>query len=162
MLVQLALTLQVFGYLDQARSPLDQALSAAHQSNPQTLAAVLAYATQSHADELQRNLEELLALSTDHGFSYYPAAATGARGAWLIAGGKAHEGLTLLTHASAAARATGSVYGAPHGLMIRATAHANLGRTVEATNCLAKAAQIIEKPTSRPVRLSCIGFEATC
>jgi predicted ATPase len=63
--------------------------------------------------------------------------------------GEAFEGLTLLTQALAAERATGNVHGSPRTFMMLATAYANLGRTVEAMNCLAEAAQIIEKTNAR-------------
>ena len=68
--------------------------------------------------EMQRHAEELLALSTEHGFPFYLAWATVFRGRSLIALGQAQEGLALLTQGLAEMRATGAVAGTPVILML--------------------------------------------
>ena len=71
MLAYLALTLACLGYIDQARSRMDEALSEARRlRHAHTLAHVLVFA--NRVDWLTRSpmlhLEESLALTTEHGF----------------------------------------------------------------------------------------------
>jgi class 3 adenylate cyclase/predicted ATPase len=153
-LTQLAVTLAYLGYFDQARSRLNEALSEARRlRQAQTLAAVLSGANRigalTRSPEMQRNAEELLALSTEHGFPLYLGLATAFHGSSLTALGQAQEGLTLLTEGLAAVRATGSVANTPYLLMGLADAHAMLGQQVEGLNCLAEAARIIETTEER-------------
>jgi predicted ATPase len=96
-----------------------------------------------------RHAEELLALSTAHGFPYFLGMATAFRGASLTALGQAQEGLTLLTQGLMAIRATGTVQNTSHALLWRAEAYAMLGQPVEGLNCLAEAARIIETTEER-------------
>ena len=154
MLAYLAVTLAYLGYIDQARSRLDEALSEARRlRHAHTLAHVLVCANWidwiTRSPELQRHAEELLALSTEHGFPFYLGWATAFRGRSLTALGQAQEGLALLTQGLAAVRATGAVVGTPMLLMWLAEAHAMLGQPVEGLNCLAEAAQIIETTEER-------------
>ena len=74
MLAYLALTLACLGYIDQARSRMDEALSEARRlGHVHTLAHVLGYA--NWLDWLTGSpmvhIEEFLALTTEHGFPYY-------------------------------------------------------------------------------------------
>jgi class 3 adenylate cyclase/tetratricopeptide (TPR) repeat protein len=154
MLGQLAVTLAFLGYVDQARSRLNEALSEARQvRHAQTLAVVLVNASMVEAitrsPEMQRRAEELLALTAEHGFPLYLGHATVFRGALLTARGRAQEGLTLLTQGLAAIRDTGTVAGTPRVLMRLAAAYTRLGRPAEGLNCLAEAAQIIETTDER-------------
>ena len=75
MLAYLAVTLAYLGYIDQARSRMDEALSEARRlRHASTLAYVLVWANWMDwlicPSDLQRRAEELLALSTEHGFPY--------------------------------------------------------------------------------------------
>jgi class 3 adenylate cyclase/predicted ATPase len=154
MLGQLAVTLAFLGYVDQARSRLNEGLlEAGRLRHAQTLAVVLVNASVIEATirspEMQRRAEELLALTAEHGFPLYLGHATVFRGASLAALGRAQEGLTLLTQGLAAIRATGTVAGTPRVLMRLAAAYAQLGRPAEGLNCLAEAAQIIEATEER-------------
>ena len=102
MLAYLAVTLAYLGYIDQARSRLDEALSEARRlRHAQTLADVLILASWiewiTGSPEMQRYAEEILALSTEHGFPFYLGWATAFRGASLTALGQAQEGLSLIT-----------------------------------------------------------------
>ena len=59
------------------------------------------------------HMEEILALSTEHGFPFYLGLALAFRGRSLIALGQAQEGLALLTQGLAELRATGAVVRTP-------------------------------------------------
>ena len=154
MLANLAMTLAYLGYMDQARLRMDEGLSEARRlRHAPTLAYVLLWANWMEwitcSSELQRRAEELLALSTEHGFPYWLGLATTFRGRSLAARGQAREGLTLLTQGLAALRATGAITRTPTLLMSLAEAHAMLGQPGEGLNCLAEAAQIIEATEER-------------
>ena len=99
--------------------------------------------------ELQQHAEELLALSTEHGFPFHGASALVYRGRLSIAFGQAREGLALLAQGLAAARATGTVPHTPTRLMWLAEAYAMLGQLAEGLKCLAEAAAIIETSEER-------------
>ena len=98
MLANLAVTLAYLGYIDQARSRLNEALSEARRlRHAHTLADVLTFASWiewiTRSPEMQRHAEELLALSTEHGFPLFLGWATAFRGSSLTALGQAQEGL---------------------------------------------------------------------
>jgi tetratricopeptide (TPR) repeat protein len=156
MLAHLALTLTYLGYVDQATSRISEALSEAHRlghAQAQTLAFVLIHVTWAQliarSDETQRHAEELLTLSTEHGFPLHLGWATAFRGRCLTALGQAHEGLTLLIQGLATIRATGAVVGTPLVLAGLAEAYAKLDRAVEGLDCLAEAGQFIEMTEER-------------
>ena len=155
MLASLAWTLARQGYIDQAGSRLEEALSEARQlRRGDTLADVLLLASVvdfvTASPELQRrHAEELLALSTEHGLPFFLAWAKVFRGASLTALGQGQEGLSLITRGIAGIRATGSVGGMPGALMLLALAYASLGQPVDGLNCLDEAAQIIETTDER-------------
>jgi tetratricopeptide (TPR) repeat protein len=154
MLADLGATLAYLGYIDQARSRLNEALSEARRlRHVITLALVLVYANWidsiTRSPEAQRRAEELLALSTEHGFPLFLAWAMAFRGRSLTALGQAQQGLLLLTRGLAAARATGSVANTPYMLTGVAEAYAMLGQPIEGLKCLAEAAQIIETTEER-------------
>ena len=154
MLANLAVTLAYLGYIDQARSRLNEALSEARRlRHAQTLAYVLTFASWSEwitrSPELQGHVSELLALSTDHGFTYYLGLATANRGLSSNALGLAQEGLTLIAQGLTAVRATGTVLNTPLVLMWLAETYAMLRQPVEGLNCLAEAARIVETTEER-------------
>jgi predicted ATPase/class 3 adenylate cyclase len=154
MLAQLAVTLAHLGYIDQARVRLNEAFSEARRFRQGlTLPNVLVRANWiesiSRSAEMQRHTEELLALSTEHGFPLYLGFGLVYRGLWLNALGQAQEGLTLLKQGLAAIRATGAVVGTSFALTGLAEAYAILGQPVEGLNSLAEAAQIIETTDER-------------
>jgi predicted ATPase/class 3 adenylate cyclase len=156
MLAQLALVLSHLGYVDQAREQFNKALSKARRlRHALTLANVLVRANQfdwiTRTAETQRHAEELLALSTEHGFPLFSGWATAQRGWGLVTRGQAREGLTLLTRGLTAVRATGAVASTPLGFMWLAEACAMLGQPVEGLNHLEEAAQIIAATDERYV-----------
>jgi len=150
----LGMTLAHLGYIDQARSRLNDALLEARQlRHAQTLAEVLLIASVvegiTRSPEMQRHAEELLALSAEHGLPFYLAWATALRGMSLAALGQGQEGLSLITRGIAGMRATGSVSGTPGALVMLARAYAMVGQPADGLNCLAEAAQIIETTEER-------------
>jgi tetratricopeptide (TPR) repeat protein len=149
MLANLAVSLAHLGYIDQARSRLNEALSEARRlRQTQTLALVLVFAAAidslTRSSEMQTHSEELLSLTTEHGLSFYMGSAMAFRGLSLIAIGQVQEGLTLLAQGLAAVRATGTVAGTPGALIALADGYGKLGQPLEGMNYLAEAAQIIE------------------
>src|SRR6516164_5242459 len=154
MLAQLAVTLAHLGYIDQARVRLSQAFSEARRFRQGlTLPNVLVRANWinsiTRSTEMQQHTEELLALSTEHGFPLYLGFGLVYRGLWLNALGQAQEGLTLLKQGLAAIRATGAVVGTSFALTGLAEAYAMLGQPVVGLNSLAEAAQIVETTDGR-------------
>jgi len=156
MLVYLAASLAYLGYIDQARSRVNEALAEARRPREvqaQTLAVVLLNAiyieSMARSPKLQQHAEELLALSTEHGFPLFFGYATVIRGWLLTTLGHAQEGLTVLKQGLVAIRAAGAVAGTPIALIRLAEAYAILGQSVEGLNCLAEAAQIIEMTEER-------------
>jgi class 3 adenylate cyclase/tetratricopeptide (TPR) repeat protein len=154
MLIELAASLSRLGYIDQARLRLNDALSEARRlKHARTLALVLTFANSiewiTRLPEWHRHAEELLALSTEHGLSWYLGAAMSFRGSSLAARGKAEEGVALITQALTGVRATGSVIHTPDMLTALAEAHAMLGQRVEGLSRLAEAEQIIETTEER-------------
>jgi predicted ATPase len=101
--------------------------------------------------ETQRHAEELLALSTEHGFPLFLGWAIALHGWNLVTLGQAREGLTLLTRGLTAVRATGAVASTPLLFIWLAQACAMLGQPVEGLNHLAEAAQIVETTDERDV-----------
>ena len=77
------------------------------------------------------HLEEVLTLSTDHGFPHYLGWALAYRGRSLTALGQAQEGLALLTQGLAELRATGGVANTPMLFTWLAEAYAMLGQPAE-------------------------------
>ena len=153
-LSQLAVTLAYLGYIDQARSRRDEALSEARRlRHAHTLAIVLSWAswsdTLTRSPELQRHAEELQAFSTEHGFSFYIGSGKVYRGQSLTALGQAQEGLALLEQGLSAFRATGAVIATSRMLIMLADAYATLREPVEGLKCLAEATQIIETTKER-------------
>jgi class 3 adenylate cyclase/tetratricopeptide (TPR) repeat protein len=154
MLANLAVSLAYLGYIDQARLRMNEALSEAHRlRQAQTLAVVLGCANWiesiTRSAEMQGHTEELLALSTEHGFSLYLGQAMAFRGSSLTAFGQAQEGLSLLMQGLAAMRATGTVANTSQVIMWLAETHATLGQLGEGLSCLAEAAQIIATTDER-------------
>jgi tetratricopeptide (TPR) repeat protein len=145
-LIFLAVTLTYLGYIDQARSRLDEALLEARRvGHAHTLVHTLNLANWIEwlTDQPEVHLEEFLALSAEHGFQHYLSWALAYRGRSLTAHGQEREGLELLTQGLAELRATGGIVNTPMLLIWVAQAHALRGQATEQRNCLAEAAQIV-------------------
>jgi tetratricopeptide (TPR) repeat protein len=149
-LTNLALTLACLGYLDQARSRLDEALSEARRlGHGHMLAYMLVH--KNYFDWLTRSppahLEECLALTTE--YPYWLGWALAYRGRSLIELGRAQDSLTPLTQALTELRASGSVVNMPMPLTWLAEAYAALKQPAEAERCLAEAAHLVETNDER-------------
>jgi class 3 adenylate cyclase/predicted ATPase len=149
MLAQLGVTLAYLGHVDRARSRLNEALSEARRlRHAHTLAFVLSHVNWidsiTCSPDLQRHAEQLLALSTEHGFSWWLGLAAAQGGRSMVACRQAEAGLARLTEGLAAVRATGSVLYTPLLLTWLAEAEGLLERYVKGLHCLAEAAHIIE------------------
>jgi tetratricopeptide (TPR) repeat protein len=154
MVAHLALALAYLGYIDQARSLRNEALSHARRlRNAPTLANALAFAcllgSIIRSPDMQGHAEELSALSIEHGFPFFLGVATTFLGASLTERGKAQEGLALLTQGLTAVRASGSVISTSHALAETAAAYAKLGQPAEGLDRLAEAARIVEATDQR-------------
>jgi class 3 adenylate cyclase/DNA-binding winged helix-turn-helix (wHTH) protein/tetratricopeptide (TPR) repeat protein len=152
MLTYLALTLTCLGYLDQARSRIDEALSKTRkQKHVHGLAHALNVA--SRIDWLtgspDLHSEELLALTTEQGFPFYLGWALAYRGRSLIAHGQAGPGLRLLAQGLSELRAIGSLICRPQLLTWLAKAHAMVGQPTEARSFLLEAGRIVETTDER-------------
>ncbi len=153
----LAQTLAITGYLDQARSRMDEALSAARRLGQVVkLVDVLLFAA-----EFARifrspmvHLDEALALSTEHGLQSHACRARIGRGRSFVAQGQAQEGLELLIPGLAEVRSSGGVIGTPLMLMLTAQAYAMLGQPAEAFDRLAEAGELIETTQERVFEFS--------
>jgi class 3 adenylate cyclase len=154
MLATLAITLAFLGYIDQARSRLNEALLEARQlKHAQTLAVALSFASSIgwiiRSPELQRHAEELLTLSAEHDFPLFFGFGAISRGRSFTALGQAHEGLKLITQGLSSIRSTGSAANMPRALMCLAEAYAAIGRPLEGLGRLAEAVEIIERTEER-------------
>ena len=140
------------GYIDQARTQMDAALSEARRlGHAHTLAFVLHVA--SWLDWLTRSpmvhLEECVDLSTKHGFPFYLSWALAYRGQLLLAIGQTQEGLALITQGLVEVRATGAIADTAMLFTWLAEAYAMLGQRAKASNYLAEAAQFVETTDER-------------
>jgi tetratricopeptide (TPR) repeat protein len=155
MLVQLATTLAFLGYIDQARSRLNEALWEARKlRHAVTLNIVLVYAflmaSMIGSPELQRQFaDELLTLTTEHGFSVWSSVATAYYGWSLTSLGQLEKGLAMQAQGLRASRAAGRIASSPHMLAGLARAYAALGQLPEGLNALAEAEQIIAATQER-------------
>jgi tetratricopeptide (TPR) repeat protein len=152
MLAYFALILACLGYIDQARSRMDEALAAARRlGHVHTLAHVLGYA--NRMDWLTCSpmvyIEEVVALSTENAFPHYLGFALACRGKSLLALGRAREGLALVAQGLAELRASGGVASTPILLTWLAESHSMLGQPAEELKCLAEVAQIVETTEER-------------
>jgi len=96
MLAQLAVTLALLGDIDQARVRLSEAFSEARRFRqgltlPNVLVRANWIASITRSTEMQQHTEELLALSTEHGFPLYLGFGLVYRGLWLNALGQAQD-----------------------------------------------------------------------
>jgi hypothetical protein len=123
MLGYLALTLEYLGYVDQARSCINLALSEARRlEHAFTLVLVSAFAcwfewSLSSPDQVRQHAEEVMSRSNDLGFAYWLGVGTHHRGWALTALGHTQEGVTLLTRGLSMVRAAGAGITMPAVLM---------------------------------------------
>jgi predicted ATPase len=152
----LAVTLTLLGYLDQGRSVGKDALQMARQlKHAHTLTTVLAAAivtiegeTGSFQDA-RIHADEVITLSTEHGFPMWLAFGNASRAFWSAMLGQTQEGLAALTRAESAAREAGSVLGRPTILTRIAALHLKLGQHADGLNYTTQAMQIVNATDNR-------------
>jgi tetratricopeptide (TPR) repeat protein len=148
----LATTLAHLGYIDQARSRIDEALSEAYRlKHAHSLAFALDHANRIDwsTSSLMVRSEEFLALSTERGFPFFLGLAQAYRGRSLLGHGRTREGLALLTQGRTELRSCGAVNNIPMVLTWLAEAYATLRQSADERNCLAEAAQIVDVTEER-------------
>jgi tetratricopeptide (TPR) repeat protein len=151
----LALALTTLGYVDQGRERIAEAMSTAdHLKQPYSRGFALVFAcatawTTGSAHEEQRYADELIALSTEHGFFYLLAFGRFHRGFALTTLGLPRDGLSAMAESLSMFQAIGAVTCTPWIFVMQADAYAKLGQPQEAFDCLAKAAKTIESTNER-------------
>jgi predicted ATPase len=147
--------LSYLGFLDQAlvqsRSAIDEARSVAH---PPSLAGSLTNGTTVFSlvgdiAALDKAANELVEVTTEHGFPFYRAQGIICRGWVKVNTGDVVEGISLLRSGSAAWRATGAEVWAPYQIGFLARACEIAGRVEEALSLLDEALQIVERAGER-------------
>jgi class 3 adenylate cyclase/tetratricopeptide (TPR) repeat protein len=152
----LAVTLTLLGYLDQGRSLGKNALHMARQlKHAHTLTTVLAAAVITIEGETgsfenaSTHADEVIRLSTEHGFPMWLAFGNASRAFWSAMLGQIQEGLAVLTQTESAAREAGSVLGRPTILTRIAALHLKLGQHAQGLNYTTQAMQIVNATNNR-------------
>lgn len=164
-LANLSVALAHLGYIDQARSRLQGALSEARRLRKvDALADVLAFALWiekvTESSELEAHADELLSIANEHGFPLHSGWATAHLGWASVRRGQDRAGRILIERGLAAIRATGTVAGPPgalSALLMLAETYALAKQPIEGLARLAEAAEIIEATGQRyrQAELSC-------
>jgi tetratricopeptide (TPR) repeat protein len=148
--------LACLGQIDQALSRRDATLDEARRlSHPHTLALALASAWRTgwcvgcNPKSLLKYADELLTLSTEHGFGFFRSFAFAARGWCLAALGNADDGIPLLTIGIAGAQDTGWAVFRPGYLTLLADACRMAGRAHAALEHLAEAQRLTDETQER-------------
>jgi tetratricopeptide (TPR) repeat protein len=151
-LTWLALTLAYLGYIDQARSRMNEAVAEARRlGHAHSLSHTLVFS--SWLDWLNgtpmEHVDEVVTLTREHGFPHYLGWALAYRGKSLVAVGKAQQGLALLTQALDVLRATGNGVSMPMLFTWLAEAYAALGKHDEEQRWFDEMAQVIKTTEER-------------
>jgi predicted ATPase len=151
----LATGLTTLGYADQGRERIAEAISTAHElKQPYSrgfalvFACAVAWSTGAALDEKQY-ADELIALSSEHGFFYLLSFGHFHRGFALTALGQPREGLDAMAQALSMFQAIGAVCCTPWIFVVQADAYAKLDQPQDALASLAKAAQTIAATDER-------------
>jgi class 3 adenylate cyclase len=144
------------GRFDRGLSRQDAALAEARRlSHPHTVAAALVWAWLVGSgvgwtpESLLSYADELLALTTEHGFGHYRAIALAQRGWCLAVLGHADEGLPLLTDGMAGVYESGFLDSAQWFLTLHADACRTAGQFDAALGHLAEAQRLVEETEDR-------------
>ena len=143
----------MLGYPDRALQRIQGALTLADElSHPYSLGLALGYAMPIHqyrreARALQERAEEVIALSTEQGFTQWLAMGTLFRGQALLEQG---EGDVAQMHQGMAAwRATGAELIRTYHLALLAEVYRTRGQTAEGLTVLAEALAVVENTRER-------------
>jgi predicted ATPase len=154
-LAHLCQVLFYLGYLDQGAARLKQALSEAHQIAGAFSWAVALTQTwcgeweQSSAEALLRRADQLLAITTEHGFTLYSSLGTIFRGWCLSALGEIEEGIALLNSGLAKHHASGAALYTPFAITLLADAYGRVALPQEGMQRLEEAARLVEMTNER-------------
>jgi predicted ATPase len=147
----LGVVLCCLGYVDQALAQANAAVAEARRlAHPPTLAMSLSVgaiplSVIGHKAALDEWAEQLVAVTTEQGFSVWRAVGTIYLGWVKVKRGDVAEGITLLRAGSSAFRATGSEAWAIHFAALLSGAHEVAGELEGAATHLDDAFQIVER-----------------
>jgi class 3 adenylate cyclase/predicted ATPase len=153
--VFLGYALFCLGFPDQALERSNAAIAEARSlAHPPSLAASLATASRvlslvGDNAALEERIEELVAVATEQGFSYWRGSGTIFRGWVRVKNGDLTGGMSLLRTGSAAFRATGTELFVPHYNALLAAAYDMAGQVEEAVTLLDEALQSVEETGER-------------
>ena len=155
MLTYLAWVYAYLGMSAQARRCAEESLAEARAlAQPYSIAHALnglafTLLLEGRYDAARRRLEELSALTAEHGMSYYAAICQALQGCCLVGQGEAHKAARTLRRAIRAYRATDSVLYLPTFMTWLAQALGREGRIAEGLRLTANAQTLIRKTGMR-------------
>ncbi|MBI4233202.1 MAG: hypothetical protein HY686_02040, partial [Chloroflexi bacterium] len=148
-------TLWHLGYPDQALKRSHEALTLARDlSHPHSLAYALTgaawvYQFRREPQGVQERTEELIALSTDQGFSFFLPLGVIPRGWVLVEQGQAEEGIAQMRQGLAAYRATGAELASTYLIALLAEGYGKGGQPEEGLRVLTEALTAVERTGER-------------
>jgi class 3 adenylate cyclase/tetratricopeptide (TPR) repeat protein len=153
----LSRTLYCLGYVDQARVWRDEALAEARRLPPYSLVCALGFGWYgdwaiggvSSAQTILQSANELLAVSSEHGFPLWSAIGNIMRGWCLGAMHPAAEGIPLLVQGITDASATGWRVDLAFAHVMLAEVYAMARQVKEGLNRLSEAAKLVEMTQER-------------
>jgi class 3 adenylate cyclase/tetratricopeptide (TPR) repeat protein len=156
-LIHLYRTLLYLGYVDQARLRRHEALAEARQLSPFTYAFQLLQAWfgdwaregAKSAEVMLPSADEVLAISSEHGFTLFLGGGKVMRAWCLGVLGESAQSIPLLVEGIAICRATGCNLLMPFFLTTLAEIHGLAGQPEEGLNRLAEAAELAETTQER-------------
>jgi predicted ATPase len=165
-LLHLSRTLHFLGYVDQARCRRDEALAEARASSPYNFIYALCITwwvdwTIDSPTTLLRSADEILATSTDQGYSLWVGFGQVMRGWCLGALGQPAEGLALLLKGIGIVRAAGCNIAIPLFLTMAAEVYGTAAQPEAALDQLAEAAKLVEATQARWVEAEMHRFRGT-
>jgi tetratricopeptide (TPR) repeat protein len=154
-IASLAVSLAYLGYIDAARSRASEALSEARQlGHVYSLGFASVWASWTECAvgspyEARRHADQVVSLSSEHGFPYWSAWGLIYSGWSMASLGDSEEGCALITRGLSIHRATGSVASTAFALTLLADACRRPERATEGLNYLAEAERIIDASDDR-------------
>src|SRR5262249_28832720 len=156
-LTHLSRTLLCLGYFNRARSRRDEAVAEARRLSPYNLAYALVQVSYGDwtirgidsARTILRSAEEVIAISSEQGFSEWFGIGNIMRGWCLTVAGGAAEGIPLLRQGIANYRATGANLLMPFYLTVLAEALGLAAQPEAGLDRLAEAVTIVETTQER-------------
>ena len=137
------------GEIASCHTMMDEAISLAKELNDMnSLALALQFAAliaRYNPSEVERLASELIELSTRHNFSYWLTVGTMFRGWARSASGNTVEGIPWIEHGIRDFKASGTVFGLPFWLAVKAEALYLADRTSEALEAINEAESVAER-----------------